>query len=412
MIYSDNSGMSAERLERILPAIESCISNEKIAGATMLVARRGRVVYQDSIGLMGREDQLAMRSDTIVRLYSMTKPIVCAALMTLWEKGCFRLIDPVSNYIPGFAEVKVHTESAGSESGLLEPLRPITIQDLFTHTSGLTYSFLEYGPVEEMYRKAGLWEEEPLEDYVSRVLQLPLAFQPGTAWRYSIAHDIVAYLVELLSGLPLDTYLDEELFRPLGMVDTGYYLPEEKLDRFSSLYGSVQLEQDDTSFTKWFQEAAAGKNQLLAGPRDSRQSRPHRAFRGGTGLVSTTDDYWRFCQMLLNGGEFEGIRVLGRKTVELMTTNHLPSSLMPIELGGLNLLGYGFGLGMRTLIDVGQSAAPGSPGEYGWSGAANTYFWIDPVEELIGIIMAQYQPSSYHPLSDLFRAGVYQSIVD
>jgi CubicO group peptidase (beta-lactamase class C family) len=405
-------GLSSERLARIRPSIEKHIADDKIAGAVSLIARRGEVVYSDCVGLMDREAKVPMRPDAIFRIYSMTKPIICVALMMLYEQGYFQLITPVSNFIPGFSDLKVFSGESESGVQLVDLEREVTIRDLLTHTSGLTYHFLEYGPVEEMYRAAGVSSQKPLRDFVDDLLRLPLAVQPGTTWRYSVAHDVVAYLIEIISGQPLDVYLHDNLFEPLGMVDTGYYVPEDKLDRFAAMYGSCELMEPDVTVTRWYGEAMDGVNKLLAGARNCLESAPHDVFRGGHGLVSTAPDYMRFCQMLLNSGELDGVRVLSRKTVELMTANQLKPELLPYEIGGVYSPGYGYGLGFNVLMDVGQCGTLGSRGEYGWGGAASTSFWIDPREEFIGISMAQYMPNGYHLIGADFRVTAYQAIVD
>lgn len=411
MIRPEKVGLSSERLARIRPAIEKHVGETKIAGALTLVARRGELAHLECVGLMDRENNKPMRADTIFRLFSMTKPIISVALMMLHEKGHLQLFHPISRFIPAFRDLKVY--AGQGESGQLADLeREVTVRDLLTHTSGLTYHFLVNGPVEEMYRKARVNSEKPLAEFVDDLLRLPLAFQPGTAWRYSYACDVLAYLIEVITGQPIDVYLRENLFDPLGMVDTGYYVPQEKLERFAAQYGSGNIRQPDMTVIKWYGDAAAGVNDLISGPGDSLESKPHNVLRGGTGLVSTALDYLRFCQMLLNMGELDGVRLLGRKTVELMTTNHLAPELMPIEVGGVYLLGYGWGLGVRVLVDVAQSQITGSEGEYGWAGAAGTYFWIDPKEEFIGIQMAQFQPGAYHQIRQDFRVMAYQAIVD
>ena len=412
MTNPERGGLSSQRLARIRLAIEKHIGDDKVAGAVTLVARRGEVVHLDAVGLMDRESREPMRTDAIFRIYSMTKPITCVALMTLYERGLFQLYDPVAKFIPAFADLQVYAGGEGSELQLTDLERPVTVVDLLTHTSGLTYHFLEYSPVEAMYRDADISAARPLPEMVDALSELPLAFQPGTAWRYSVAHDVVARVVEIVSGQRYDNYLRETLFEPLGMADTGFYVPEEKLDRFTSMYGSIGIGQSDLTLTKWWGDADAGVNRRLAGPRDSPQSKPHDVLCGGTGLVSTAPDYYRFCQMLLDGGELAGARILGRKTVELMTANRLLPQLLPYEIGGVPSLGYGFGLGMRVLTDVGQCQVVGSLGEFGWAGAASTYFWIDPQEATIGVQMAQFQPGGYYPLGDDLRVAAYQAIVD
>jgi CubicO group peptidase (beta-lactamase class C family) len=411
MVHPEEVGMSVERLARIRPALEKYIGDDKVAGIVVVIARRGQVVYEECLGLMDREKQRAMRSDAIFRIYSMTKPIVCVALMTLYEQGMFQLYQPAATFIPAFHSLKVYAGEDASGPILTELVRPVTIRDLLTHTSGLTYHWLEYGRVESLYRETTLYSNKPLAEFVDDLLKFPLAFQPGTAWRYSFAHDVVARLVEVLSGRPLDDYLQEMIFDPLGMVDTSYYVPEAKLDRFATMYGSYDVLQSDMTLTRWFGEALMGTSRYLAGPTDSLESAPHQVFRGGHGLVSTATDYLRFAQMLLNGGELNGRRILGRKTLELMTSNQLRPELLPFELGGVPWLGQGYGLGLRVLLELGQSEMVGSVGEFSWSGAASTTFWVDPQEELIGVFMSQYQPPVHLMIPD-FKVMAYQAIVD
>jgi CubicO group peptidase (beta-lactamase class C family) len=407
----ESVGMSSERLARIRPAIEKHIGNDSIVGAVTLVARRGQVVHQECVGLRDRENNKPMQPDTIFRLYSMTKPITCVALMTLYEKGHFQLFDPVAKFIPAFQDLQVCADGAGSAGELVDLERPVTVRDLLTHTSGLTYPFLEYGPAEEMLRGMPV-STLPLSEFVDSCLKVPLAFQPGTSWRYSVAHDVVAHLIEVMSGQSVDVYLRENVFEPLGMVDTGYYAPRDKLDRLSAMYGTADLAQLGMTFAKWFEDAAVADRRLLGEPTDSLESGPHSVFRGGHGLVSTAQDYYRFCQMLLNEGELSGTRILGRKTVELMTANHLRPELMPYEIQGMYSPGSGYGLGVGVILDVAQSQFPGSVGTYGWSGAASTDFWVDPQEQLIGIQMAQYQPGGFYPIAADFKVATYQAIVD
>jgi CubicO group peptidase (beta-lactamase class C family) len=405
-------GLSSDRLARIRPAIEKHVADDKIAGVVTLVARRGEVVHLECVGLMDRESNKPMVPDAIFRIYSMTKPIICVALMTLYEKGGFQLIDPVAKYIPAFQDLQVYAGGEGTDIELVDLARPVTVRDLLTHTSGLTYHWLEYGPVEETYRKARVSSQKPLSEFVADLLEVPLAFQPGTAWRYSYAHDVVAHLIEVMSGQPLDVYLRENLFEPLGMVDTGYYVSQNKLDRLVAMYGTGDIVEPDMTITRWYEDTALAGSKLIASATNSLESGPHNVFRGGHGLVSTAQDYYRFSQMLLNGGALGEERVLGRKTVELMTANGLLPELMPYEIGGMYSPGYGYGLGMRVLMDVGQAQIPGSVGEFGWAGAANTYFWIDPQEELIGVLMAQFQPDGFFPVTPDFRVAAYQAIVD
>ena len=411
-MHPEDVGMSAERLARMRPALAKYVADDKVVGVVAMVARRGQVVYEDCLGLMDREKQIAMRPDAIFRIYSMTKPIMCTALMTLYEHGLFQLNQPVAAFIPAFNSLKVYAGEDDAGEMVLEDLqRPVTIRDLLTHTSGITYHWLENGRVEQLYRDAQLPFDNPIDEFVADLVKLPLAFQPGTSWRYGLSHDVVAYLVQLISGKRVDEYLRETIFEPLGMVDTGYYVPEAKLDRFVTMYGSHRVLEADMTVTRWFGDALKGASRYLAGTNDSLESAPHQAFRGGHGLVSTAADYLQFAQMLLNGGELNGRRILSRKTLELMTTNHLQPELLPFEIGGTPSLGVGYGLGFSVVMDIGQAQIVGSLGSFSWGGAATTTFWVDPQEELIGVMMSQYQPP-VHLLTPDFKVMAYQAIVD
>jgi CubicO group peptidase (beta-lactamase class C family) len=344
-------GMSESRLSRIRPVLEKHIGPDKVSGAVTLLARRGELVHQECLGLMDRENNKPMRPDAIFRIYSMTKPIIAVALMTLYEQGRFQLFDPVSKFIPAFSKLKVLKGGPNSGDELTDLEREITVRDLLIHTSGLSYHVFEYGRVEEMYREQGICSEKPLAEFVADLLEIPLGLQPGRAYRYSFSYDVVAHLIEIMSDQPLDMYLRETLFDPLGMVDTGYYVPQESLDRFTAMYGSGEFLDPELTVTKWFEEAMAGVNKRLAGPDDCLESAPHNVFRGGHGLVSTAPDYLRFCQMMLNKGELDGSRILGRKSVELMTTNHLAPELLPYEMGGIYYPGVGVGLAFGVVMD-------------------------------------------------------------
>ena len=411
MIDATKAGFSPERLARIRPAMERHVGADKLAGVVTLLARRGQVVHHEAIGGLQRDGGEPMCADAIFRLYSMTKPITCVALMTLYEQGHFQLPDPVSKFIPEFDDLKVAVEE-GSDVALVDLDEPVTIRNLLTHTSGLTYPFWEYGAVEARYRAARVSSDQSLADFVSDLLKLPLAFQPGAAYRYSFAHDVVARLVEVISEQAFDEYLRAHLFEPLGMPDSGFHVPPDKHHRFASMYGSGEVLGPDITGTQLFEDLEAGVNTRIAGPTDSLESSPHRVLRGGHGLVSTASDYLRFCQMMLNRGELDGQHILGRKTVELMTTNHLAPELLPTEEGGLYKPGFGYGLGFGVLMDVGQSGTIGSNGEFNWSGAASTSFWVDPAEQLIGIQLAQFQPMSTFPNAEDFKVAAYQAIVD
>jgi CubicO group peptidase (beta-lactamase class C family) len=402
------AGMSARRLERIRPAMQAYVDRGVYAGISTLIARRGKVVDARQFGWRDKEAGSPMTADAIFRLYSMTKPIVCVGLMTLLEEGRFRLIDPLAKYVPAFGAVKV-METDGS---LVDPARPIVLRDLVTHTSGLTYHFVEDSPLGKMYDKGKLLDaRSSLEAAIDDLARLPLAFQPGSRWRYSVGIDVVARVIEVISGRPLGAFLHERVFEPLRMADTGFWVPPEKRDRVAAMYGRPDLLTDGVTVSSELAAWAMGVNDRLDVSKTYPVDAPDVFLRGGHGLFSTIGDYFRFAQMLANGGELDGVRILGRKTIEFMHSNHVPPALLPLDIGGLPLLGYGFGLGSRVLMDVVQSGAPGSAGEFGWSGAAKTHYWVDPKEELVGLFMTQSMMSFDLPELDL-RVLAYQAIED
>jgi CubicO group peptidase (beta-lactamase class C family) len=389
----EEAGFSAERLERINIGMQRYIDQKLIAGIVTLVARRGRVVHFERFGMQDIEAHKPMQLDTVFRIYSMTKPITSVALMMLYEHGLFHLNDPVSKFIPEFKEVKVFV----TEGELADLTREITIRDLLTHTAGLSYGDEEDCPVDELYRQADVFNPQiTLQESIRRISELPLANQPGEVWRYSVATDVLGYLVEVISDMPLADFLEERILQPLGMKDTAFFVPSAKMERFATIYGQTEkgnLEVLDVAFAGGYSENV-------------------RLHLGGQGLVSTAADYLRFAQMVLNKGELDGVRVLGPKTVELMTTDHLPPGLLPIAMGEEQMPGFGFGLGFSVLIDAAQAGIVASVGTHGWGGWASTKFWIDPQEQLIGILMLQYISSRTHPIREDFRTLVYQALVD
>jgi CubicO group peptidase (beta-lactamase class C family) len=405
---SDAVGMNARRLERIRPAMQSYIDRGVYAGINTLVARRGKVIHAGEFGWRDKEAGAAMTADTIFRLYSMTKPIICTAIMTLLEEGRFRLIDPLAKYIPAFGAVKV----LEADGNLVAPVRPIMIRDLMTHMSGLSYHFVENAGVGKMYNDAKLLgADHSLEAVIDDLARFPLAFQPGSRWRYSVGIDVAARIIEVISGRPLGVFLRERLFEPLGMKDTAFGVPPEKRSRVAAMYGRPDVFDAGVTMGSEFLAWMAGVNDRLDVSKSYPVDSPEVFVRGGHGLFSTIGDYFRFAQMLANGGELDGERVVGRKTLELMHSNYVPASLLPLEIGGLPLPGYGFGLGSRVLMDVAQSSAPGSIGEFGWSGAAKTHYWVDPKEEVVGLFMTQSMMSFDVPELDL-RALAYQALDD
>jgi len=394
----ESVGMSAERLARIRTAMQRYVDRNEVPGVVTLVARKGRIVHFDAVGNRDAEAKTPMTTDSIFRIASMTKPITSVALMMLYEEGHFLLNDPISKWLPEFAEMKVLLPPPAGErvetpNVLVPAKRPITFKHLLTHTAGLPNVYR--GATQPEYIKlAGRKEPtDTMADSVSRLAKLPLNFHPGEAWEYGPATDVVGRLVEVISGETLDAYFRKRIFEPLGMVDTHFYLPTEKVPRLTALYQpgddkKIRLTEAPTAESRWVKE-------------------PHVYFAGAGGLVSTPLDYFRFHQLMLNCGELSGVRLLGRKTVELMTANHIGD--LPIWLTGP---GYGFGLGYSVIKDIGQAAIPSSVGTYGWGGAFCTYFWVDPAEEMIGIMMTQVRPYTHLNIRQEFQVLACQAIVD
>jgi CubicO group peptidase (beta-lactamase class C family) len=398
------AGMSARALARISDHLmKRYIEPGKIAGALPVVYRKGALAYFEPLGRMDVERDKPMREDTIFRIYSMTKPITSVALMMLYEDGLFQLNDPVHRFIPQWRDLAVY-EAGSVPNFLTRPVeRAMTIKDLFTHTSGLTYGFMNRTNVDHAYRKLGIGAGEgiTLRTMIDALAKVPLEFSPGTRWNYSVATDVLGYLVEVMSGLSFDEYLRRRLFEPLGMKDTGFSVAGDAVGRFAANYSrgaDKKLRREDD-------------------PQNSVYLKPRTFFSGGGGLASTAHDYLRFCRMLLNGGELDGARILGRKTIELMTRNHLPNDedLTRWALGSFSETaneGYGFGLGFSINLGPARTATIGSAGEYAWGGAASTIFWVDPAEELAVILMTQFMPSATFNFRGQLKTLVYPAIVD
>jgi CubicO group peptidase (beta-lactamase class C family) len=384
-------GMNSGRLAGIRQVMQSYVDNGKITGLSTLLARKGKVVHFEQVGVMDRESAVPLADDAIFRIYSMTKSITCTALMTLYEKGCFQLDDPVSKYLPAFDRMKVLETGLQGNNTQVDPAIPITILHLLTHTAGLTYDFLEDSPVCEMYREARLFNraDRSLEELVSELARLPLAFQPGSIWHYSMAMDVLGHLVEILSDKPFRQVLEDTIFKPLEMSDTAFFVPRDKQSRIVTMYGLPDCGEQSMTLSRLLEAWNSGFNEKIDVSATYPDSNQSSFERGGHGLFSTIGDYMKYFQMLLNGGTLNGNRILGRKTIDLMFMNHLPLSLLPFKVADPPDYGYGFGLGSRVLLNVAESQKPGSVGEYGWAGVGKTYFWVDPVEEIIGILMAQ-----------------------
>ncbi len=389
--------------------MQGFIDRGELAGISTLISRRGEVVQAEQYGWRDREADLAMTADTIFRIYSMTKPVVSTALMMLHEEGAFHLDHPVAAYIPAFGATQV----LGADGSLVDQERPMEIRDLLMHTSGLTYDFMIDTPVAAMYREARIMNDagRSLGDAIDALAELPLASQPGARWHYSVGIDVAARLIEIMSGQSLGDFLSTRMFQPLGMTDTGFGVADSELGRLSAMYGLPDLVGRDYDATQLVAAATSGFNERIDVSETYPTGTPDVFQRGGLGLFSTTGDYFRFAQMLLNGGQLDGERLIGRKTLELMHRNHIPAALLPFEIMGMPVRGMGFGLGSRVLLDTAESAGTGSDGEYGWAGAAKTYYWVDPAEELVGVFMTQYMTGVELPDRD-FRSLVYQAIID
>lgn len=397
------AGMAPAQLARIRKHLQQrYLEPGKIAGFLPLIYRRGAVAYFEPMGMMDLERGKPMAEDTLFRIYSMTKPITSVALMMLYEEGHFQLNDPVHRWIPEWRDLRVF-RGGNWPNFLTEPCqRPMTVKDLLTHMSGLTYDFMQASNVDRAYRKLDLRLERDggtLRTMVERLAELPLEFSPGTRWNYSFATDICGYLVEVMSGQRFDLFLRQRIFEPLGMDDTFFSVPADKLDRFAANY----------------QRGPGRQLELLDDPADSLYGREKTFLSGGGGLVSTAGDYLRFCRMLLGRGSLDGARIIGPKTLELMTCNHLPNNedLTRWAMGTFSETtyeGYGFGLGFSVNLGPGATATAGSAGEIAWGGAASTLFWVDPAEDLICILMTQFMPSGTFNFRGQMKALVYPAI--
>ena len=398
------AGMDPLRLERITEHFtRRYVDTGKLPGCQITVARGGVVAYVRSIGEMDRERHIPVAEDTIWRIYSMSKPVTSVALMQLYERGDFLLTDPVHRFIPAWRELRVEERAENGSVRLVEPARPMTVRDLLMHMSGLPGAVVPDHPVDKRYdaalRQAG--SGMTLEGAAELLAELPLKFHPGTRFNYGLSTDICGRLVEILSGQPFDEYLAESIFGPLGMSDTGFRVPDDEAGRLAACY----------VYTPGTEPA------LLDDPATSSYRRHRSYLSGAAGLVSTSGDYLRFCQMLLGEGQLDGERIIGRKTLELMTCNHLPGGVDLVEFaaGGFGESGFegvGFGLGFAVGLGPAATATVGSYGEFSWGGAASTAFWVDPVEDVTAVFMTQVVPSIIYPFRSQLRSLVYQALVD
>lgn len=391
-------GLDPDCLDRITAWMGRQVEH-RLAGVSVMVSRRGHVAYHKCAGLADVVRGTPMAVDTVVRIYSMTKPLASVALMMLYEEGLFQLDDPITTVLPCFRDMRVWA-GEGREPERAE--RDITYRDLLTHTSGLTYGFMNATPVDAMYRDGGVdfqTADATLAEVVERAAALPLLAQPGSAWNYSIATDVVGHLVAVLSGQPFASFLHERVLTPLGMMDTSFQVRQDQISRFAANYARGE----------------DGSPVLLDDPATSRFTQARATASGGGGLVSTAADYMRFCHMMLGRGTLEGTRLLGRKTVELMTANHLGGDMAAMgqaRFSESSFAGIGFGLGFSVMLDPARAQIIGSVGEYAWGGAASTAFWIDPAEELAVILLTQLTPSSTYPIRKELRVLAYAALAD
>ena len=403
---TDTLGLSPTRLARLDEHLaENYIAARRLPCTLALVARHGEIAHLGVQGLADVERGIPAREDTIFRIYSMTKPITSVALMMLLEQGKIALDDPVHKYIPEWKNLGVFVAGTHKLGFQTRPCtRPMQVIDLLRHTAGLTYGFQLRTNVDEAYRREKIGEIEKagsLEDMIKSLAKLPLEVSPGDAWNYSVATDVVGWLVQVVSGRPFEDFLADEIFKPLGMIDTGFHVREGQQHRFAACYqpkrdGTIELQDDPAT------------SSFLKAP---------SFISGGGGLVSTAQDYLQFCRMLANGGTLGGQRLISRKTLSLMTANHLPGS---VDLPAMSRSlfseaaydGVGFGLGFATSTAAHKTLMPGSDGDFFWGGAASTFFWIDPEEDLIGIFMTQLIPSSTWPVRKEMRTMVYAALDD
>jgi CubicO group peptidase (beta-lactamase class C family) len=396
------AGTSRARFEQLSRTLDAHVERGDLVGVASLVARHGEVVHFDATGLRDREQAKPLTRDTIFRIYSMTKPITSVAIMMLVERGALLLGDPVSKHIPELAGMKVLRTPESPLDDVIPAKREMTVRDLLTHTSGLASSLPGVGTpksIEQAYLEADLRGSQTAlapAEWIARLARVPLVHQPGTRFLYGVSTDVLGHLVSVVSGRPFEEFLRSEIFEPLDMRDTAFFVPAEKLDRFAANYGP----------------GPDGALVLVDSPQTSRYRTPPAFASGAGGLVSTIDDYLHFCEMLRQGGRSGDVRLLSRKSIELMTVNHLTAEERDVPMLTGWFPGQGFGLGFSVVEEIAPGGALASVGQYGWGGAAGTYFWVDPAEELIAILMIQLYPPGGIPIIPEFKNGVYQAIAD
>ena len=382
----EDVGISSQRLERVRRQMKADVQSGRIPGAVLLIARNGKIASLDALGYQERRSQTPMRADSIFRVASMSKPITSVAIMILAEEGKLDIGAPVAQYLPEFKEVKVGVDNAA-------PKRPMTVQDLLRHTSGLTYGIFGNSPVDQLYKKSNIFASKSLAEMVAAIARLPLAHQPGEAWEYSVSTDVLGRIVEVVSGMELDQFVAGRITGPLRMADTGFYLNASQAARLARADSATMLSGTDPT------------------------AKP-AVFSGGGGMLSSAGDYARFCQMLLNGGELDGVRILSPKTVALMTSDQLPPATerhtavatLLDSFGPTPEMGTSFGLGFAVRTDPGRNPVPGSVGDFSWAGITGTYFWVDPMEKLVTVLMIQVPVTTNVPYWRQTRTLVYQAL--
>ena len=412
MARAESFGLSGDRLERIGAFLQHrYVAPGKLPCAQVQVWRRGGLAYETTLGLADRERGRSLSRDDIFRIYSMTKPVTSVALMMLVEEGLIALDDPVSRYIPSWKDLGVYTGGFMETFQIRAPGRPMMVVDLLRHTSGLTYGFQQQTNIDAAYRKLKLAEDlrsGTLAEMVETLATLPLQFSPGDDWNYSVSTDVVGHLVEVVSGETLDAFFARRIFAPLGMTDTAFDVPADKAHRLTACYAAGQLGS---------KLPLVAMAQLQDDPVKSPYLKPATLLSGGGGLVSTADDYMRFARMLLNGGELDGARLLSPKTIQLMASNHLPggrdlTQMSKSMFSEANYAGVGFGLGFGVTVDQPATLIPGTNGDFFWGGAASTFFWVDPVEDLAVVFLTQLLPSSAYPVRRELRTLVYSAFTE
>lgn len=412
----ESVGMSKTALDRVEAHLKNrYIDAGRFPGTQLLVYRRGKVVHSSVQGFADLERQVPVQEDTIFRIYSMTKPLTSVAFMMLVEEGLVAIDEPVHKYIPEWKDLGVFVAGTAPNFLTKPPSRPMLIVDLLRHTSGLTYAFQQRSNVDAAYRENKIGEvvtAGTLQSMIEDLAKIPLEFSPGEAWNYSLSTDVIGYLIGKISGVPFERFLRQRILDPLGMKDTDFYVPAEKAHRLAACYSA-----DPQGGTTFHAGQHRGTLTLQDDPATSSYLAPPSFISGGGGLCSTAADYLTFCRALLNGGELGGVRLIGPKTLALMTTNHIPGGVdLPDMSRSLfseaTYKGIGFGLGFAVTMRPAETLIAGSPGEYNWGGAATTSFWVDPAEELITIFMTQVLPSSAYPIRRELRSMVYAAITE